>query len=209
MPPTKKIRVYCSGPLFSPEERAAMAAISDILEHSGFETFLPQRDGLEAWVMGLANSPVALPGVTEMVHKAIFAVDVYQIFEGCDALVFNMNGRVPDEGAVAETAMAFTAGKPLVIYKHDDRTVFGGHDNSMVSGLSATFSKVRDMAGIPSEVALAIKKCPVSQYRRENAPGNVREIIGRGQKIDRLLRAARFAAPRPERLMELISPLVS
>lgn len=209
MTPPKKIRVYCSGPLFSPEERAAMAEISDVLEKAGFETFLPQRDGLEAWVMGLANTPVALPGVTGLVHRAIFAVDVFQIFEGCDALVFNMNGRVPDEGAVAETAMAFSAGKPLVIYKNDDRTVFGGHDNSMVSGLSASFSKVRDVADIPSEVALAIKKSPPSPYSGEALAHHVKSVISQGRQVDRLLRAARYARPSVESLLKHIEKVYS
>ncbi|MBI5843395.1 MAG: nucleoside 2-deoxyribosyltransferase [Deltaproteobacteria bacterium] len=206
---SKKIRVYCSGPLFSPEERAAMASISEALEKAGFETFLPQRDGLEYWVMGLANTPVALPGVTGLVHRAIFAVDVFQIFEGCDALVFNMNGRVPDEGAVAETAMAFTAGKPLVIYKNDDRTVFGGHDNSMVSGLSVSFSKVRNVEEIPSEVALAMKKSPPSPYSDGNIPRGVQGVISQGRQVDRLLRAAKYARPNVESLLKHIEKIYS
>ena len=66
---------------------------------------------------------------------AIFALDIYQVLQGCDALVANLNGRVPDEGTVAEAAMAWSRGKPVVGYKADSRTAFGGQDNPLVAGL--------------------------------------------------------------------------
>lgn len=47
-----------------------------------------------------------------------------------------MNGRVPDEGAVSEAAMAFAVGHPVVIYKNDARSLVGGKDNPLVAGLS-------------------------------------------------------------------------
>lgn len=104
-------RIYCSGPLFCPEEIAGMTHIARTLESAGHETFLPHRDGVEAYVLGRAGGPLArLPGMDSIlgaIGKAIFALDVYQIVVRCDALVFNMNGRVPDEGGVVETAIAF------------------------------------------------------------------------------------------------------
>lgn len=149
--------VYCSGPLFSPEERAAMARIAEVLEHAGFETFVPHRDGIEAWVMGSASMGVTqIPGVasgTRVINKMIFALDVYQILDRCDALVMNLNGRVPDEGAVAETAMAYAAGRPLVIYKDDPRSNISGTDNAMLLGLSPDFGTIRDITAIPGAVA--------------------------------------------------------
>jgi hypothetical protein len=50
-------------------------------------------------------------------------------------VVVNLNGRVPDEGAVSEAAMAWCAGKALVGYKADGRSVFLGKDNPLVAGL--------------------------------------------------------------------------
>ncbi|MGI6701189.1 MAG: hypothetical protein ACOX3U_01810 [Christensenellales bacterium] len=44
-------KAYCSGPLFSPDEQREMKYISDALENSGYETFLPQRDGAEPYVL--------------------------------------------------------------------------------------------------------------------------------------------------------------
>ena len=114
-----------------------MQAISEALEKSGFETFLPHRDGLEF-------SPL-LPALIEqgfdqdralvLWNKAIFALDVYQAVRGCQAMVVNLNGRVPDEGAIVEAALAWRSGKPVVGYKADLRSLYLGQDNPMVSGL--------------------------------------------------------------------------
>jgi len=46
-----------------------------------------------------------------------------------------LNGRVPDEGAVAETAMAWMAGKVVVLYRSDSRSFIAGGDNPLVAGL--------------------------------------------------------------------------
>lgn len=35
--------VYCSGPMFSPEEKYSMANIAAILESTGYQTYLPRR----------------------------------------------------------------------------------------------------------------------------------------------------------------------
>ena len=69
-------------------------------------------------------------------HRAIFALDAYQVVVGCGSLVCNINGRVPDEGAVAEASMAWTLGKPVVLYKQDIRTAVSGRDNPLVAGLA-------------------------------------------------------------------------
>lgn len=130
--------VYCSGPLFCPEELGGMAAIARVLEQAGYRTFLPHRDGLEAYVLKLANSALSIKAgpVRPFIDRAIFCLDMYQIVERCGSLVISLNGRVPDEGAVAEAAVAFALGKPMVIYKNDARTAFNGSDNSMITGLS-------------------------------------------------------------------------
>ena len=46
----EKNRIYCSGPLFCAEEVGGMSAIAKVLEDAGFQTFLPHRDGLEAYI---------------------------------------------------------------------------------------------------------------------------------------------------------------
>ena len=51
--------VYCSGPLFCPEELGVMRSIAQTLEDAGYQTFLPQRDGVEAFVMNQVDAPLA------------------------------------------------------------------------------------------------------------------------------------------------------
>lgn len=150
------MRVYCSGPLFSPEERETMQSIEHVLAADGFETFLPQRDGLEDVFVPLLNSPLNIPalGLNKLADRSIFRYDVFQLVHRCDVLVMNMNGRVPDEGACVEAGMAFALGKPVVLYKNDARTAFAGLDNAMISGLSV-LAPVPSIAELPDAVRRA------------------------------------------------------
>lgn len=131
------IRVYCSGPLFNEKEREEMQEIASALEKEGFETFLPHRDGLEFTPLAhiLMNMGVDETKATLLWDKAIFALDAYQVTTGCQVVVVNLNGRVPDEGAVAEAAMAWAAGRIVVGIKDDLRSLVMGRDNAMVTGL--------------------------------------------------------------------------
>jgi len=131
------MKVYCAGPLFNDKEKEEMAEIAAALQGRGFDVFLPQRDGLELskCIDALADSGVDRQSACDCLSKAIFALDVYQVVEECDAIVVNLNGRVPDEGAVAEAALAWYAGKTMVAYKADVRTAFNGYDNPLVMGL--------------------------------------------------------------------------
>lgn len=209
----RKGRIYCSGPLFCPEERAGMAQIARIFEEAGYETFLPHRDGIERFVLGSANNPAAnLPGIsklTEAINRAIFCLDIYQIVEGCDALVFNMNGRVPDEGGVVETAVAWSVGRPLVVYKHDARSKVGGNDNSMVTGLTPEFATVGALEALPREVEKAREALRAAGGTRkggEGLPAHVREALERGRRIWAVLQ--NLPAPRTHKeTIELLEQL--
>lgn len=209
----RKGRIYCSGPLFCPEERAGMAQIARIFEEAGYETSLPHRDGIERFVLGSANNPAAnLPGIsklTEAINRAIFCLDIYQIVEGCDALVFNMNGRVPDEGGVVETAVAWSMGKPLVIYKYDARSKVGGNDNSMIIGLTPAFSTVGELEALPREIERARQAArAVGGIRTggEGLPPQVRAALERGRRIWTVLQ--NLPAPRTHReTIELLEQL--
>lgn len=152
-PLMKELSVYCSGPLFSPEERSAMAEIATVLKSAGYETFLPQRDGLEPVFLPFLNSPlnIAALGLSKLADRSVFRFDLHQLVNRCDVLVMNVNGRVPDEGACVEAGIAFALGKPVVLYKDDARTVFNGLDNAMLSGLTAV-EPARTIAEIPARV---------------------------------------------------------
>ncbi|HET6442904.1 MAG TPA: nucleoside 2-deoxyribosyltransferase [Phycisphaerae bacterium] len=132
-----KHTIYCAGPLFNAKEREEMADLATALEKAHFGTFLPQRDGLEltVCVKALTKRGMGHKKAAQMVGKAIFALDVYQVVKGCQGILVNLNGRVPDEGAVSEAAIAWSAGKAVVGYKADGRSVFLGEDNPLVAGL--------------------------------------------------------------------------
>ena len=157
--------VHLAGPAYSPEEAEGMAAIVARLEDSGFDVYVQSRDGL-----GSVLSPNASPeGDSEserryrsVLESAAFALEIYQLVHRCDCLVFNMNGRVPDDGGAFLAAVAFTLGKPVVLYKRDHRTELYGNDNAMIPGLSFDFSTVTEPARLPGEVAKAIACCAVS-----------------------------------------------
>ncbi len=205
-------RIYCSGPLFSPEERWAMDRIAEVLEGASYDTFLPQRDGLEGLALGLSRAPGAqsrlLDPASALMRRAIFALDVYQVVEGCDGLVCNLDGRVPDEGAVVEVSIAFSIGKPLVLYKADDRTSFSGWDNPMITGLTRSFTTVSDIDRLPREMRAALsagRRDPV-ELGRELA-----RVVAFGREVWRLLALVRrepkehwAAAAATARLLELL-----
>ncbi len=134
-----------------------MTAIAQSLERAGFDTFLPHRDGLEAYVLRFGSSalPGVVPGVRDRVDAAIFALDAYELVERCDAVVCNLNGRVPDEGMIVEASFAFAVGRPVVLYKADARAPFGGRDNAMLTGLVRGGIEDR-IDRLPDRVRLAI-----------------------------------------------------
>jgi len=137
-----------------------MRAIESMLSAAGYETFLPQRDGLENVFMPLLHSPlnIAAFGLNKLADRSVFRYDLHQLVYRCDALVMNMNGRVPDEGACVEAGIAFALGKPVVLYKNDVRTAFDGLDNAMISGLSL-LPAVNDLAALPNAVEKTIEEC--------------------------------------------------
>ena len=149
----EKYRIYCSGPLFCAEEVGGMSAIAKVLEDAGFQTFLPHRDGIEGYVMRFSNTSLlsTIAQIRTRIDYAIFSLDVYELIERCSAAVCNLNGRVPDEGMIVEAALAYAAGKPLVLFKADARAPFGGYDNSMLTSL-VHGKIVRRLNALPSAV---------------------------------------------------------
>jgi nucleoside 2-deoxyribosyltransferase len=186
-------RIYCAGPLFNRAEQVEMAEIARTLEGAGFRVFLPQRDGFvfadvhREFLRGGYDSMEA----TRMIQRAIFWLDAYEVVSGCQGLVLNMNGRVPDEGAVAEAAMAWMAGKAIVLYKADSRSLIQGSDNPLVLGLG-NFVKV---STIP-EIAYAFTQ--LFRTRRAGAeaslPHVVKSAVEPGRRLSRLLASCKSSA---------------
>ena len=142
-------KIYCAGPLFNVKEKEEMAEIAAVLEAHSFEVFLPQRDGIEFADLVESFDSLGIPEgeARDVLNRAVFSLDVVQVLDS-DGLVLNMNGRVPDEGAVVEAGIAWSAGKRVVIFKNDTRTLVSGNDNPLLLGLS-DFTTVDNISKIP------------------------------------------------------------
>lgn len=112
--------------------------------------------------------------------QAIFALDVRQVLLECDGTVVNLNSRVPDEGAVVEGTIAWTAGKPVVLFKDGARSKIDGLDNPLVAGLGGfrLVSRSEDWAG---ELARAFTEHPPAKLQVGALPATTRQAIERGQ----------------------------
>lgn len=179
-----RVKVYCAGPLFNPAERREMTEIADVLVDDGFDVYLPHRDGMEFRlildVLERRGWPHDLAG--RFLHSAIFALDVYQLAVDCQAMVWNLNGRVPDEGAVSEAAMAWTLGRPLVAFLNDARSLIAGRINPLLVGL-VDFATVEVLQELPQALrqALAVHGGPVIE--RPAMPDAVQSVIAKGDQL--------------------------
>jgi len=145
----KDFKIYCAGPLFNPSERNEMKSISTVLKERVYEVFLQQEDGLEfvrlfPFFIERGFTPQQ---AQQLLNRAIFALDVFQIIDS-DGLVLNMNGRVPDEGAMVEAGIAWSHNKPVVIFNSDARSLIQGNCNPLVIGLS-NFETISSCEDIP------------------------------------------------------------
>lgn len=143
-------KVYCAGPLFNPKEREEMRQIASALEDAGYSVFLPQRDGLEFAELFPSFLKKGIPAqeAQKILNMAIFSLDVFQIIDS-EGLLLNMNGRVPDEGAMVEAGIAWAHDKVVVIFRSDSRSLIEGNCNPLVLGLS-DFSCVDSYGRIPA-----------------------------------------------------------
>lgn len=158
-----------------------MLRLAECLEGDGFDTFLPQRNGLE---LGRLSSRLVADGFSlqeadRLLQRAIFELDTAKIVE-CDGLLLNLNGRVPDEGAAAEAGIAWAIGKPVVAYKADYRSPFQGTDNPLVVGLS-DFRIVDKMEDLPQEFRSRLNNGSTKRYH--NGVSSRLSIGERGRRL--------------------------
>ena len=120
------MKIYVAAPLFCEGERAFNERIDAILRECGHETYLPQRD---------AGRVDLLPEIIDGIPKRdwVFRQDCEHM-DWCDAVLFLMDGRVPDEGACFELGYCYHAGKRCITYKSDSRGFIDGFDNVMLAG---------------------------------------------------------------------------
>ncbi len=178
------MKIYCAGPLFNQSERDEMTAIAEALVAAGFEVYLPHRDGME---FRLVHDVLVTRGwepaaAGQFLHEAIFSLDVYQLAIACDAMVWNVNGRVPDEGAVSEAAMAWTLGKPLVAYRDDARTLIAGRINPLLAGL-VDFQSVEVIDGIVPALRVEQERTPTATIALDDLPPRMRTAVAKGAAL--------------------------
>jgi nucleoside 2-deoxyribosyltransferase len=178
------VRVYCAGPLFNQAERREMTEIADLLCESGYLVYLPHRDGMEFRLILEILVERGWPSAqaAQFLHEAIFALDVYQLAVACDAVVWNLNGRTPDEGAVSEAAIAWTLGKPIVAYKDDVRSLIAGRVNPLLVGL-VDFATVDELSLVPAALAEAIAASGAGQFPPDLLPAKLRRAVRDGGRL--------------------------
>lgn len=161
-----------------------MDAIGSHLRQSGFEPFVPHADGLEFAKVHpyLAAQGHDAAAIGRLLHEAIFALDVYQVMVGCGSLVMNMNGRVPDEGAVSEAAIAWTLGKPIVVYKADARSKVAGRDNPLVVGLSG-FETVDEIESLGEALASRFAAIQPDSQSSVVCPTHLQRTLAAGERL--------------------------
>lgn len=104
-----------------------------------------------------------------MLARAVFSLDTFELLNRADAVVVNLNGRVPDEGAVVEAALAWHSGKALVLYKKDARSKLAGEDNPMITGLGR-FCVCSSIADLPTTIRAEFPPDRASEMRRRPSP---------------------------------------
>jgi nucleoside 2-deoxyribosyltransferase len=156
-----KQTIFISGPMFSPADLWEGRKIKDSLEAAGFGTYWAPEDGIEDERL-IDNLKSPLMELTDyrkvalLVQKIGWTLDIYMATSGCDAMVMDMNGRVPDEGSVVEAANAYACGMPLVLYKETSITMWGPFDNPMLAALTKDWEPVTRVEDIAPALTAAI-----------------------------------------------------
>ena len=120
------MKIYIAAPLFNEGERAFNEKVDAIVRESGHETFLPQKEG-----GCVADLPDTIHGIPK--RKYLFQLDCEHM-DWCDAILFLLDGRVPDEGSCFELGYCFAKGKRCIGYKTDARSFIDGFENVMLHG---------------------------------------------------------------------------
>jgi len=158
--------VYCAGPMFSLGDKREEKRISKVLKSAGFSTYLPHKEGIEvAKALRMLTSPplgatANFATIVDFARKIGFALDIFQVVERCNSVVFNMDGRVPDEGSAVEVAVAFAVCKPIVIFKSTVISLMAGYDSPMIQGLATNWTYATDLTSLPGAVRSAVAARP-------------------------------------------------
>ncbi len=156
-----KQKIFISGPMFSPADLWEGRQIKSALTDAGFETYWAPEDGIEdeRLIQNLKSPLMELADfqkVALLVQKIGWTLDIYMATFGCDGMVMDMNGRVPDGGSIVEAANAYACGMPLVLYKETSITMWGPFNNPMIAALTKDWEPVDTVDKIPPALTEAI-----------------------------------------------------
>ncbi len=120
------ITIYVAAALFSGRETGFNVRLSTALEERGYETILPQRDGFEFGELGrqLAHF-VSKEKVHETVQTIIYVLDVGHFIPRSKLVVASLDEPL-DDGVLVEISDARRRGIPVIGFRTDVRTPYGG-----------------------------------------------------------------------------------
>jgi nucleoside 2-deoxyribosyltransferase len=213
--PTPRARVYLAGPMFSSGDQYEQTELDTALKKR-YDVHLPQRDGLEvASVMGLLSNPnlhgtsmlepLVINRMVVWVSRIVEALDVYQAVEGCQCLVLNLDGRVPDEGSLVEATLAWYVGRPVVPFKTTPITELGINDNPMVNAICGWVPPWRTPAEVVTAVDDAMEK--PSSVDLEGVPPRIQLFCQLGRTIRQIRRRRTWMAPDVQRAIAELQAL--
>lgn len=188
----KEIKIYCAGPIFNTKEREEMEEIANVLRQNAFDVFLPHKDGLKFYDMlsHMVDLGFESEGAKNILKRAIFCLDSYEVVKDCNAVIINLNGRVPDEGAIVEGAWSWILGKPTFLYKNDVRTILDGEDNPLVEGLG-NFIYINKIDQLPEVLKSFFNTHKIQDVDIFYFPKHIRRILDKGKSIATWLKKER------------------
>ncbi len=124
----RELRAYYAAGLFNEGERQFNLRVKAMLDELGFVTWFPQEDA------GFIEDYLAQGMTLDEARHHIFEQNLEAV-RAADVLIFNLDGRVPDEGACIEAGVAFGWDKRLIGLQTDFRAVEPGGNNLMIDGV--------------------------------------------------------------------------
>ena len=125
---TRKVRLYMASALFNGRETQFNLEMAKQFESRGYKVILPQRDGFEYISLRKAVSKtMPKSDLVKVTRELIYLLDMGVFIPQSDIVVANLDEPL-DEGVVVELTYARLMGKPVIGYRTDSRTPFGGVD---------------------------------------------------------------------------------
>ena len=120
-------KVYIAGPLFNSHEKEYLEKISQLLEDSGFDCFLPHRDQ-----KGISEDELAQANMAAATKTKIFNNDLAAL-EASDLTVALLTGQDIDSGTAAEIGFSYANKKPVIAITASERRVRNLFVEGMIS----------------------------------------------------------------------------